>query len=158
MNKEYKKEINESLFSIDNFSDSMDYDEIEDKIDEAYKIVEELVDEFGYQIVFDNWVSYLKDKVHSQKEAWNFMILFFNYEGYKFKVENPYPFLGMLYKKLKLSLDRDPEGDDENLMNDTFDSIYIELLINSGIVDEDDYFYMNPYYDEKLIEAYNNAK
>ena len=86
------------------------------------------------------------------------MILFFIYDGYKFRVENPYPFLGMLYKKLGLSLDRDPKGENEIQMNDTFDLIYIELLINSGIVKREDFFNMNPYHDEKLIEAYNNAK
>lgn len=158
MKKEYNKEINESLFGIDNFSESMSYDEIENKINEASKIVKELVDEFGCQIVFDNWTDYLKEKIHSQKDAWNFMILFFSYDGHKFKVNNPYPFLGMLYRKLGLFFDKDPEGEDENQMNDTFDSIYIELLVKSGIVKEDDYFNMNPYNDEKLKEAYEGSK
>lgn len=158
MSEEYIKKINQVLFSIDNFSKSMTYDEIVNKISEATKIVKGLVDKFGYQVVFDSWENYLKENVDSKRKAWNFMILFFNYDGHKFKIKDPYPFLGMLYKKLDLSFERDPEGDDENQMNDTFDSIYIELLINSGIVKQEDYFYMNPYNDERLIEAYNRIE
>lgn len=55
--------------------------------------------------------------------------LFFDYDGHKFRVENQYPFLGILYKKLGLSLNKDSKGEDEVQINDTFDSIYIELLI-----------------------------
>lgn len=116
------------------------------------------MDKFGYQVVFDSWENYLKENVDSKRKAWNFMILFFNYDGHEFKIKDPYSFLGMFYKKLDLSFERDPEGDAENQMNDTFDSIYIELLINSGIVKQEDYFYMNPYNDERLIEAYNRIE
>lgn len=158
MSEEYIKKINQVLFSIDNFSKSMTYDETVNKISEASKIVKKIVDKFGYQVVFDSWENYLKENVDSKRKAWNFMILFFNFDGHKFKIKDPYPFLGMLYKKLDLSFERDPEGDDENQMNDTFDSIYIELLINSGIVKQEDYFYMNPYNDERLIEAYNRIE
>mgnify|MGYP007002640451 FL=1 len=158
MSEEYIKKINQVLFSIDNFSKSMTCDEIENKINEASKIVKGLVAKFGYQVVFDSWTNYLKENVDSKRKAWNFMILFFYYDGHKFKIKDPYPFLGMLYKKLDLSFERDPEGDEENQMNDTFDSIYIELLINSGIVNQEDYFYMSPYNDERLIEAYNKIE
>ena len=158
MNKEYDKKTNELLFGIDNFSESMGYDEIENKISEASKIADELVKEFGYQVVFDNWTSYLKENIHSQKDAWNYMILFFNYDGHKFEVKDPYPFLGLLLNKLELSLDREPIGEDEDNMFETFDSIYIELLVKSGIVKQEDYFYMNPYKDARLIAAYNDAK
>ena len=158
MSEEYIKKINQVLFSIDNFSKSMTYDETVNKISEASKIVKKIVDKFGYQVVFDSWENYLKENVDSKRKAWNFMILFFNFDGHKFKIKDPYPFLGMLYKKLDLSFERDPEGDDENQMNDTFDSIYIELLINSGIVKQEDYFYMNPYNDERLIEAYDRIE
>lgn len=50
------------------------------------------------------------------------------------------------------------ERNDEIQMNDTFDSIYIELLLNSGVVKSNAYFYMNSYNDEKLIEAYKRVK
>lgn len=35
---------------------------------------------------------------------------------YANKVENPYPFLGVLLSKLELSLDRDPLNEDEDNM------------------------------------------
>ncbi len=158
MNKEYDKEINKVLFGIDTFSQSMSYDDIENKMSEASKVVKRLVDKFGYQLVFDSWLNYLKENIHSNREAWNFMILFFNYDGHKFKVKDPYPFLGMLYKKLGLSFEKDPKEEDGIQVNDTFDSIYIELLLNSGVVKSNAYFYMNPYNDEKLIEAYKRVK
>ena len=158
MNKKYNKEMTKKLFSIDNFSELISYDEREKIIKEMSKNVNNLINDYGYQIVFDEWTEYLKDCIHTPKEAWNFMILFFCYDGHKFKVENPYPFLGILYKKLGLSLDKDPEGEDENQMNDTFDTIYIELLVQSGLVKRDDYFNVNPYYDERLKEAYDKIK
>lgn len=151
------KEMTKMLFAIDILSESMSYEEKEKRISEASEVVKRLVDESGSQAVFDDWTNYLKESVHTQKEAWNFMILFFNFEGHMFKVNNPYPFLGLLYKKLDLSFDKLPTDDDEIQMNDTFDSIYIELLVGSGIIKLEDYFYVNPYNDAKLIDAYNQA-
>ena len=86
------------------------------------------------------------------------MIAFFDYDGHHLKVKNPYPFLGLLLNKLELSLGKGPLNIDEDNMFETYDSIYIELLICSGLVKQDDYFYMNPYKDKKLIEAINDEK
>lgn len=158
MNKEYNKNTNNILFNIDNFSKELSSDEIEKQISNASKTAIQLVDDFGCQIVFDEWTNYLKECVNSRKEAWNFMILFVEFDGQKFKVNNPYPFLGLLLNKLNLSLDKEPTDVDEKQIFQTFDTIYIELLVNSGIVKYEDYFYMNPYYDEKLIKEYNNYK
>lgn len=75
------------------------------------KIAKGLIKEYGVQIVFDSWKKYLKDKIQTRKDAWNYMMSFFDYDGHHLKVENPYPFLGMLLNKLELSLDRDPKGE-----------------------------------------------
>ncbi len=158
MNKQYDDSINYKLFSIDRFKEGIEYDQELEKASKLSKKAEELIKEYGDQIVFDSWFKYLKDNIHSRKDAWNFMMAFFDYDGYRLKVENPYPFLGLLLNKLELSLDRDPKDEDEDNMFCTFDSIYIELLVKSGIVKQDDYFYMNPYNDKKLIDAYNDAK
>ncbi len=157
MNNQFDKKINNKLFSIDRFKVGLEYEQELKKAHELSRVAKSLIMEYGDKIVFDSWFEYLKYNVNSQKDAWNFMMSFFDYDGYKLKVENPYPFLGMLYKKLGLSLDKDPEGYDENQMNDTFDSIYIELLVSSGIVKYDDYFNMNPYYDERLRKAYEES-
>lgn len=86
------------------------------------------------------------------------MMAFFDYDVHHLKVENPYHFLGRLLNKLKLSLDGDPLNEAEDNIFETFDSIYIELLVKSWIVKQGDYFYINPYNDEKMIEAYNGTK
>lgn len=158
MSKQYDESINYKLFNVDRFKEGMEYEQELEKAYELSKIAKELIKEYGDQKVYDSWVKYLKDNIHSRKDAWNFMMAFFDYDGYHLKVENPYPFLGLLLNKLELSLDRDPLDEDEDNMFETFDSIYIELLVKSGDVKEEDYFNMNPYYDEKLIKAYNEAK
>lgn len=67
------------------------------------------------------------------------MSWFYNYGGHEIKTFNPYPFLETLYKKLVLSFDSEPQTDDEKQMFDTFDSIYVEMLTQSGIIKQDDY-------------------
>ena len=93
-----------------------------------------MIVKFGDQIIFDTWSDYLKENIHSKKDAWNFMMSFIDYNGHHFNIDNPYPFLGLLLNKLELSLDKDLISEEENAMFDSFDSLYIELLINSGIV------------------------
>lgn len=86
------------------------------------------------------------------------MMSFFDYDGHHLiRVNNPYPFLGLLFKKLDLSLDRNPIDEDEDTMFNTFDSIYIEILVKSGIVKQDDYFNINSYKDENLKKAFDES-
>ncbi len=42
-------------------------------------------------------------------------------------------------------------------MFNAFDSIYIEILVKSGIVKQDDYFIINPYKDENLKKAFDES-
>lgn len=140
MSKQYDDSINYKLFCVDRFKEGVEYKQELEKAYELSKIAKELIKEHGDQTVFDSWVKYLKDNIHSRKDAWNYMMAFFDYDGHHLKVENPYPFLGLLLSKLELSLDRDPLNEDEDNMFETFDSIYIELLVKSGIVKQDDYF------------------
>lgn len=44
---------------------------------------------------------------------------FFDYDGHHLRVNNPYPFLELLFKKLDLSLDRNPIDEDEDTMLNT---------------------------------------
>lgn len=151
MNKTYDLKYNEILFGLDYFAEYP-----EEELEAREDLAEKILDETDNQSVFDGWLTYLRTCVNSHKEAWSFMLWFFNYGGHEIKVSNPYPFLGLLYKKLGLSFDKEPEGDDENQMFDTFDSIYIELLIKSGLIKQEDYFYVNLYNDKKLKEAYDS--
>lgn len=92
MSKQYDESINYKLFSVDRFKEGAKYEQELEKAYELSKIAKELIKEYGDQTVFDSWVKYLKDNIHSRKDAWNFMMAFFDYDGHHLKVENPYPF------------------------------------------------------------------
>ena len=153
MNKVYKKRWNNTLFGLNYFDDFEDVEE-EDRFELASSIVREL----GEQNVFDEWFNYLKESIHNQNEAWSFMLWFFNYNGAHFKVKNPYPFLALLFSKLELSLDKDKGDDDYDNILQTFDSIYVELLIGAGIIKVEDYCYVNLFADSKFKEELDAIK
>lgn len=150
MNVQYDLKYNDILFDLDYFSD---YSEDESEMRE--ELAEKVLNEVDNQSVFDGWFSFLRFNVNSQKEAWSFMSWFYNYGGHEIKISNTYPFLGMLYKKLGFSFDKEPETNYEKQMFDTFDSIYVELLTKAEIIKQDDYFYVNIYNDDKLKKEYN---
>lgn len=150
MNSKYDLKYNDILFGLDYFSDYSD-----DELEMREELSEKILNEVDKQSVFDGWVNYLKTNVKSSKAAWSFMAWFFNYGGHEIKVSNPYPFLGKLYYKLGLSFDNEPQTDDEKQMFDTFDSIYVEMLTQFGIIKQDDYFYVNLYNDDRLKKEYN---
>ncbi len=53
------------------------------------------------------------------------MLWFFNYGVMNSKIADPYPFLGLLFRKLGLSIGSEPRTEDEKERFDTFDSIYV---------------------------------
>lgn len=145
MNKEYDKNINKELFSVDFQSDFS-----EDEVYRLSTIAKDLVKQYGDQTVFDEWFQYLSESVNGRYSAWNFMNAFFNFGGHDLKVKDPYPFLGLLFVKLGLSLESEPSNEEEETIFDTFDSIYVSLLINSGIIKKDDYFDVNLFNDDRF--------
>ncbi len=153
MKKQYNNNINKELFSI-NFQE--DFSEAE--VERLSKIARELINGFGEQIVFNNWFEYLKESINDKYSAWNFMVAFYNFDGHNFKIKDPYPFLGLLFNKLNLSLNKEPSSDEEESIFDTFDSIYASLLTKSGIVTKDDYFYINLYSDNLFQIAVKENK
>lgn len=150
--KKYDLKYNDILFGLDYFSEYS-----EDEADMRLDLAEMILNDYDNQSVFDGWFDYLINNVKSTREAWSFMDWFYNYGGHEIKVSDPYPFLGMLYKKLGLSFDKEPKENDETNMYDTFDSIYIELLIKSNIIKQDDYFYVNLYNDDRLKREYDKC-
>ncbi len=151
MNKAYDIVLNDRLFGLDCCSDYED-----SEYEERVELAEQVIKDCGQDAVFEAWFNYLKESVKTKEEARSFMLWFFNYNGTSFKLKDPYSFLGLLFAKQGFSFD------DENLENDqffgTFDSIYISLLVNAGIVKEIDYFNANPFKDKKLIAAINSYK
>lgn len=144
-NKIYDSNLNNELFGLNYLSDYSE-EEQEKRIDLAAKAVEK----YGEKQVFQSWFSYLKTSVTNPSDAWSFMLWFYNFNGADFKIDDPYPFLGMLFKKLSLSFNELKNGSEEKEKFDTFDTIYASMLIKSGLVAEDDYFNVNPYRDERL--------
>lgn len=150
MFKEYDLKLNNNLFELDYFSNYSD-----EELDAKIELSESIIKECGEQNVFDGWLTYLKNSVNDIRKAWSFMLWFYNYGGHEFTINNPYPFLGLLFKKLGLSFNEELFTDDDKEKFDTFDSIYVSMLIKSKIIAEEDYSYVNLYLDEKLKEAYN---
>lgn len=151
-NKTYDIHLNDELFGLDYLSDFSDKEQ-EKRIDLAAKAVEEC----GEEQVFKAWFSYLMFSVKNTREAWSFMLWFYNFNGAEFEISDPYPFLGLLFKKLGLSLDTIADNFDEKEKFDTFDSIYASMLIKSRLIDESDYFNINPYRDEHLRAEIDKA-
>ena len=85
------------------------------------------------------------------------MSWFFNYGGHEFKIDNPYPFLGMLFSKLGLSIEEEPKTDEDIEKFDTFDSIYVEMLIKSNRIKDEDYSYVNMFDDDEFKESIKNT-
>ena len=99
MIKEYDKTITEKLFSVDRFKEGEEYEKEIEKAEKLYEKAQIILKECDNQQVFDNWFSYLKNNIHNKKDAWNFMMSFFDYDGHNIEVKDPYPFLGLLFNK-----------------------------------------------------------
>ena len=153
MEKDFDKNINKKLFSIDYLSDFS-----EDETDKLSSIAQELIDKYGDKQVFAEWYEYLKECVTDKKTARNFAYWFFQYGGHELKIKNPYPFLALLFVKTEVPLDKEPSLKEEKEFDDLIDSIYVSLLSNAGIIGNDNYFYINFRSDEKLINLVNKIK
>ncbi len=145
MIESYDKKLNDKLFNIDFQSDFS-----EEEVESLVSLAEKLIQKYGDKIIFNEWTDYLKNSIKDRYRARNFAYAFYNYGGHNLKVKDPYPFLGLLFYKVGFSFFDEPKTQEENDFFDLLDSIYISLLLNAGIIDEDDYFYVNVYKDLKL--------
>jgi len=112
-----------------------------------------LVSSLGPEAIASRWLSYLQSSIHSREEAFVFATWLYIYDFGKFKLANPYPFLAVLYKKLEL--DENVDDELESRMDtpyDRFFDLYVELLISSGIIGDDDVDFANPDKDQKLLQ------
>ncbi|MCQ2799720.1 MAG: hypothetical protein MJ228_02995 [Bacilli bacterium] len=147
MEKTYDEKYNELLFGIDYQSDYS-----EEEVENAASVAEKLIDDLGEETVFEGWFQFLLERVSDKKSARNFMFAFYNFGGQDFKISDPYPFLAALFTKVGLSIENGPVAEDEDTF-DTFDSIYISMLSNTGIISDEDYFEANLFKDERLLRA-----
>lgn len=146
-NSNYDKTINNKLFSQDCISGQ----ELNDSV-ELQKLVQDLVKTFGWEKIVSEWFDYLKESINTRIESFNFATWLFIYDFGKCNIENPYPFLALLYKKMGLDSNVKDELDDRfDTPYDRFLDIYIDVLVNSQIIDISESDYIVPEKDNKLL-------
>lgn len=146
-NSNYGKDLNNTLFG----QNCINGEELPNMA-ELQTIVRNLVSSIGWEELLCEWYNFLKECVNNREEAFNFATWLFIYDFGKCTVEDPYPFLALLYKKMKLDLNI---NDDLNNRFDTpydrFLDIYIDVLVSSRVIDISDSDFIVPEKDEKLL-------
>jgi len=109
-------------------------------------VAQELIDEFGWNVVFPYWFDYLQHHCPTDFDVINYAHLFYYYGGADMPLRDPYPFVSYFYYRV----DTRKYGGEAT---DIFDSIAIPLLSNIGEVSiENDPDYV-PEKDPKILEA-----
>jgi hypothetical protein len=126
MNEESIKDITEYLYNIDFWSD--EYDASEEK---RCKTVEQLMKDYPWNDIFNEWNLYLHTKCPTSDDVINFMNLFFAYEGYKQIIPDPIDFAAYIYYRLG---DRIKESEAQTMA----DSIVIPILQHAGLLSQYD--------------------
>lgn len=142
---DYDSKLNQSLFGTA-FPQSMSTDEFAKIVDQGCQIVSE----YEAGIVLEAWMDYLSKSVNTKPEAWSFLRWFYCFGGVTLEIDNPYPFLALLFDKLGLTFDLSNISAEEEGMFEEYDLIYASLLTQSGIIDKEQFFSVDVCADEKL--------
>lgn len=143
----YEKNLNTTLFG----QNCINGEELSNMA-ELQNIVQNLVSLIGWEELFIEWFNFLKESVNSREEAFNFATWLFIYDFGKCTVEDPYPFLALLYKKMKLDSNIKDNLDNRfDTPYDRFLDIYVDILVSSHIIDISDSDFIVPEKDEKLL-------
>jgi len=140
--------ITNNLYTIDYFN----YDN-ENKIEANETIAKNQINTYGWNIVFESWFDFLKEKCDTTDKVISFINLFFIYCECKYKIPDFYSFMGYIEYRLDLN----PE---KYNCADIVDTISFELQNTCGIKKN---IYLNyPRYstenDSLIIEAVNRYK
>ena len=130
--------------------------ELTDKDEQKYSdCVKELYKKYDWSDIFKCWESYLYNKCKTPHQLFNFANLFWEYEGYKEYIPEPYKFLAYFYYKA----DPNEYEDDANAAT-IMDSLSIQILHRAGVdgVKNSENPYYNPQDDPKMIKAIENWK
>lgn len=139
------KEITEYLFDIKYWSDK--YDESEE---ERWQNVEQLMRDYPWNNIFNEWNLYLHTNCPTSDDVINFMNLFLAYEGHKQIIPDPIDFAAYLYYRLG---DRIKESEAQTMA----DSIIISVLQHSGLLSKYDTC-CAPESDPRIIAAVEDIK
>lgn len=145
MNGKSIKEITEYLLNVHFWSD--EYDESEE---ERRQTVEQLMRDYPWNDIFNEWNLYLRTKCPASDDVINFMNLFFAYEGYKQIIPDPIGFSAYLYYRLG---DRVKESEAQTMA----DSIVIPVLQHAGLLSKYDTC-CAPESDPRIIAAVEALK
>ena len=150
-NKKYYSKINYELFSqncIDGI-DTLNKSNLKDT-------VSSLISNFGWETLVSEWTIFLKNDIRDRKSAFNFATWLFIYDFGKCSIQNPYPFLALLYKKMELDKEIKDELDERfDTPFDRFFDLYIDVLVSSNILDASETNYIKIDEDQRLIDEIN---
>lgn len=146
-NSKYNKNIYYTLFKQDCCNGTV---ENGNKLNEYAK---EVLDNIGWEKLIDDLYEYLVNEINNRYDAYNFATWLFIYDYNKMDVLNPYPFLALIYKKMRL----DEQVDDE--LEKRFDDpysrfcdIYYETIVSSKIMSLGDSELIIPEQDNHLMD------
>lgn len=145
-----KKELMErtsKLFSIDYEAHLLTESEKNIVLSE----VKELIDHYGWDIVYQEWFHYLKEECKTQQDVTNWAHLFWWFTGCDYPIPDPYELLGYLYSHVDVK--------DRVLNSETlFYSIATTFLQPLGYVDLWNDPYYEPLEDPKILKAMEKWK
>ena len=128
------RSLTRKLFSQNVYDDSIPDEEF-DKLEE---LAEEVIEKYGWNNVYSDWISYLYDECTTDDMVVNFATLFLNYDGCEKYNPDPYKFIAYLYYRVDVTKNSDAF--------DIFDTIAITLLPHAGLVN----LYEDPNYSAQL--------
>jgi len=117
-----------------------------------------IVSIYGWEKVTSEWMVYLKNDIKDRRAAFNFATWLFIYDFGKCSINNPYPFLALLYKKLELDQEINDELDQRfDTPFDRYFDLYLDILISSKIINVNDADYIKVDEDQRLMEEIRNT-
>lgn len=128
--------------------------EITEEEEQKYSdCVNELYKKYNWNDIFNCWESYLHNKCETPIKLFNFANLFWEYEGYKESIPEPYKFLAYFYYRANPN-----EYEDTANAATIMDSLAIQILHRAGmagVVNSENPYY-NPQDDPKMVEEIKN--
>ena len=93
------RNLTRKLFSQNVYDDSIPDEEF-DKLEE---LAEEVIEKYGWNNVYSDWISYLYDECTTDDMVVNFATLFLNYDGCEKYNPDPYKFIAYLYYRVDVT-------------------------------------------------------
>ena len=145
-----KELFNKIKYLFDRYWDEDLSDDEEDKL---YSIADDMLTDYEWTQVFSTASEYLHNECKSPEDVINFAHFYWIYGWYENAIEDPYKFLGYLYYRIDLNVDK---YDDMDIL----DSLATTILPRAGYSEAD--LYLNTQYmpekDPKILEVVKQYK